>query len=113
MLVDYAHNRASFELLKEFLGQFPERKVGALDAAGDRSDDEIVALGHLAAATYDELFLYEDPDRRGRAAGEIVALLAPGRAARPASRAERLHRLADPEAAWPPPSRAAAPTPWS
>lgn len=99
VLVDYAHNRRSFELLRDFLAQLPGRKVGALDAAGDRTDAEIIALGHLAATTYDELFLYEDPDRRGREAGEIVDLLARGAVAAGFD-AGRIHRCAGPAEAW-------------
>ncbi len=78
VLVDYAHNRVAFAGLKELLGQFRERKVAAVDAAGDRSDEEILELGRLAGQTYNEVVLYEDRDRRGREPGEIVALLRRG-----------------------------------
>jgi len=99
VLVDYAHNRRSFELLRDFLAQLPGRKVAALDAAGDRSDEEIVALGRLAATTYDELYLYEDLDRRGREPGEILDLLARGAAAAGFD-AGKTHRFAGPAEAW-------------
>ena len=56
-------------------------------------------MGALAARTYDELFLYEGIDRRGRQEGEIVGLLEQG--ARGAGmRARRIHKLLDPEEAW-------------
>ena len=99
VLVDYAHNRASFALLADYLARRPERKVAALDAPGDRSDEEIAALGALAAAACDELCLFEDPDRRGRAPGEITDLLARG-AATSGLPPERVRTFAAAEAAW-------------
>ncbi len=99
VLVDYAHNRTSFRLLGELLAGQPGRRVAALDAPGDRDDAHLLELGRLAGSTYQELFLYEDPDRRGRAEGEIVALLARG--AREAGlAAERVHSFPAPEPAW-------------
>jgi len=78
VLVDNAHNKVNFEGLKKFLTTFPERKLGVIYAAGDRSDDELINLGLLAAQTYDEIIFYEGIDDRGRAKGEITALLKKG-----------------------------------
>jgi len=78
LLIDNAHNSAAFEGLKVFLSHHKNYKVGVIDAAGDRHDDEIAMLGNIAAQTYNELYLYEGIDSRGRGEGEIVNLLKKG-----------------------------------
>ncbi len=75
VLVDYAHNRAGFDGLGQFLEHFSLRKIGVFDAPGDRSDEEIRDLARAAAEFFDEIMIYEDPDRRGRRSGEILDLL--------------------------------------
>lgn len=99
VLLDYAHNAASFGSLQAFLQQMPGEKLGVLDAAGDRSDEEIRALGALAGRTYDEIYLYEGYDQRGRPDGEILRLLREGvlSAGFPEPRLKTFH---DPGEAW-------------
>ena len=99
VLLDYAHNAASFGSLRAFLGQIPGEKLGVLDAAGDRSDEEIRALGLLAGQTYDEIYLYEGYDLRGRPEGEVLRLLREGVLSAGFSEA-RLKTFTDPEEAW-------------
>ncbi len=100
VLVDYAHNRAAYARLAEFLAEQPEAAVvAALDAPGDRPDHEITELGRLAAQTYAAVVLYEDSDRRGRRPGEIVALLETGAIAGGLT-ADRVVVAESPEAAW-------------
>lgn len=98
VLVDYAHNRIGFEMMRDFLARWEGRKLGVLDAAGDRSDDEIRELGALAAQTYQEVHLYEDPNLRGRTKGTIVALLTEGLLASGFPR-ERIQVFEDPVSA--------------
>ena len=95
VLLDYAHNRAGFESLQEFLKSFQQPLAGVLDAPGDRSDEEIVQLGRLAGETYRRIYLYEDHDRRGREKGAILGLLARGVALAGFPAAE-LHRFETP-----------------
>lgn len=78
VLLDNAHNYDNFKGLKEFLSYFKEEKIGVIDAAGDRSDEEIMRLGAVAAETYDEIIFYEGIDDRGRSKGEITTLLKKG-----------------------------------
>jgi cyanophycin synthetase len=78
VLIDNAHNTANFVGLKNFLTAFPGKKLGVIHAAGDRSDDEIIILGSIAAQTYDEIFIYEDNNKHERAKGEVTALLKKG-----------------------------------
>jgi len=99
VLLDYAHNAVGFQALRDFLASDERTKLGVIDAAGDRSDEEIRMLGKLAAETYDELFLYEGFDRRGRKSGEVLNLLAEG-ALEAGFPEGRLSRFDDPQAAW-------------
>jgi cyanophycin synthetase len=78
VLLDYAHNEIGFNRLKDFLKNHQEYKLGVVDAAGDRTDEDIIQLGKIAAETYDEIYLYEGFDLRGRKEGEIVSLLKKG-----------------------------------
>lgn len=78
VLIDNAHNTINFEGLKNFLEHFPENKIGAIDAAGDRSNEEIISIGQIAAKTFNELYIYEGVDNRGRKKGEILELLKKG-----------------------------------
>ncbi len=99
VLVDYAHNQQSFLGLQNFLRTFPQRKIGVLDAAGDRRDAEIFNLGRLAAGMFDRLILYEGHDLRGRAPGYIVELLRQGALAQ-GKREQEIDIRPEPEAAW-------------
>lgn len=78
VMLDNAHNYDNFKGIKEFLSYSKEYKIGVIDAAGDRSDEEIIRLGSVAAETYDEIILYEGTDDRGRQRGEITSLLKKG-----------------------------------
>ncbi|HNW99361.1 MAG TPA: cyanophycin synthetase [Bacteroidales bacterium] len=78
VLLDNAHNYDNFKGIKEFLSYFRENKIGVISAAGNRSDEEIMKLGILASETYNDLILYEDPDKRGREDGQISSLLKKG-----------------------------------
>jgi cyanophycin synthetase len=99
VLLDYAHNAASFASLQAFLRQVPGEKLGVLDAAGDRSDEEIRALGALAGRTYDEIYLFEGYDLRGRSEGEVLRLLREGVLSSGLPEG-RLREFRDPEEAW-------------
>lgn len=99
VLLDYAHNKKSLLALKDFLATFAERKVGVLDAPGDRSDEDIVQMGRIAAGMFDRVVLYEGIDDRGRKPGEVTGLL--GEGLRRAGFPETAVTVApDPEAAW-------------
>lgn len=51
-------------------------------------------MGEIAALTFDEIVLREDPGRRGRAKGEIMTLMAEG-ALRAGADPQRIHSIAD------------------
>lgn len=99
IFIDYAHNVISFQSLNGFLAQFEGRKIGVIDATGERLDEEIIELGEIAARFYDELYLYEGIDMRGRSSGQIVELLKRGVEATGYD-LTKLHIEQSPEAAW-------------
>ncbi|MBM3405189.1 MAG: cyanophycin synthetase [Bacteroidetes bacterium] len=78
ILIDYAHNPVSLEGLHQFLRQLPGNKIGVLDMAGDRPDEMILKMGHLAVNVFDEVIFYEGVDTRGRTEGMIIELLVRG-----------------------------------
>ncbi|MGQ0714318.1 MAG: cyanophycin synthetase [Gemmatimonadaceae bacterium] len=78
VLIDYAHNAAAVAGLMEMVRELPaRRRIGVLAAPGDRRDEDIRAVGRLAAGL-DYVIVKEDDDRRGRAAGETAQLLIDG-----------------------------------
>ena len=81
VILDYAHNihglQAIGKLIKKLKPQY-RRVIGVLSMAGDRSDQDMREMGALAADIFDHLIFREDDDLRGRAQGEISALLKEG-----------------------------------
>ncbi len=78
VLVDYAHNPASFRAIAEFLQTWQGEKVGVIGAPGDRRNVDITELGQLAGKMFDRIYIKEDQDLRGRAVGEVADLLLKG-----------------------------------
>jgi cyanophycin synthetase len=78
VIVDYAHNCAAYAALAETARALtPGRLVGVVSAPGDRRDADLVDIGRICAAGFDELVVYES-ENRGRADGETAALLVQG-----------------------------------
>ena len=78
VLVDYAHNAAAVAGLMEMVANIPaRRRVGVVTAPGDRRDEDIREVGRLAAGL-DRVIVKEDDDLRGRAEGEVAALVIQG-----------------------------------
>jgi cyanophycin synthetase len=78
VLVDYAHNAAAISGLMEFVQSIDaNRRIGVVTAPGDRRDDDLRAVGRLAASL-DYVIVKEDIHRRGREAGRIADLIIDG-----------------------------------
>jgi cyanophycin synthetase len=77
-LVDYAHNPAGYAAVGSFVKNWPGKSLGVIGAPGDRRDEDFVALGQLSAEIFDQVVIKEDQDRRGRAPGEVAALIEQG-----------------------------------
>lgn len=77
VLVDYAHNPHGLAALARVLDRQrgSGRLIGVVGVAGDRRDADMAELGALAGRVFDSLILKEDADPRGRARGEVAAIL--------------------------------------
>lgn len=79
VIVDFGHNAPAFQRICEFARSLnPRRLLGVIGMPGDRGDDQIVAAGEVAGRGFDEVFIKEDRDSRGRAPGEVSRLLRAG-----------------------------------
>ncbi|HXO20855.1 MAG TPA: cyanophycin synthetase, partial [Thermoanaerobaculia bacterium] len=79
VLLDYAHNPHGLAALLDLAASFPAaRRLIVLGQAGDRDDDAIRELARIAwRARPDRVVIKEMPSLlRGRAAGEVPAILA-------------------------------------
>jgi cyanophycin synthetase len=97
VIMDYAHNAAGLLALRDLLQRLRPmygRQIGMVTVPGDRRDEDIREMGEVAALTFDQVVLREDPSRRGRAEGEIIELLAQG-ARRAGAGEDRIHRVPD------------------
>ncbi len=80
VLMDYAHNAHGLTALCGLIARMDVkgRVIGTVSVPGDRRDSDIVEMGRVAALHMDTVVFREDPDRRGRRQGEILALLRRG-----------------------------------
>ena len=53
-------------------------RIGIVATAGDRRDQDMRELGHVASAHFDVVIVREDANVRGRARGEVAGLIAEG-----------------------------------
>jgi cyanophycin synthetase len=77
-LVDYAHNPAGYEAVRDFVQNWPGKKVGVVGGPGDRRDEDLIELGRIAATMFDQIIVKEDDDKRGRSPGEVADLIIKG-----------------------------------
>src|SRR5262249_54374108 len=80
VLLDYAHNAHGMDAMAKMIRALgvTGRRIGVVSAPGDRRDEDILALGRIAAGAFDLVLLREDDDLRGRRPGEVGALLRRG-----------------------------------
>ncbi|WP_026079987.1 cyanophycin synthetase [Spirulina subsalsa] len=78
VLLDYAHNPASYEALGGFVKNWQGDRVGVIGGPGDRRDEDLIQLGRLSAQMFDYMIVKEDYDRRGRNSGEVADLIIKG-----------------------------------
>ncbi len=79
VLVDYAHNEAGYQELKKYADQLKASvKVGIIAAVADRVDEDMVNLGKLAAAIFDEIIIRHDRDLNEDTKEKMTSLLLQG-----------------------------------
>jgi cyanophycin synthetase len=77
LFVDYAHNPAAIATVLRTLHRLwgPQRCLAAVTLPGDRRDDLLAASAQVLADGVTRAVLYDDEDPRGRAPGEVSALV--------------------------------------
>jgi cyanophycin synthetase len=79
VIADYGHNADAIEALARSMDAFPSRRrVVVISAPGDRRDNDIRKQGEILGDYFDEVILFQDKCQRGRADGEVLALLREG-----------------------------------
>jgi len=79
LLVDYAHNPAAYRAVIETGRQLTSRRLlGVCAAPGDRREDDLLEMGRICGAGFDELVIYEMDDRRGQPPGSTASILLRG-----------------------------------
>ncbi len=79
VIADYGHNPDAMQALVAAVNAMPgQRRSVVISGAGDRRDSDISGQTVILGAAFDEVILYQDAAQRGRADGEVMALLREG-----------------------------------
>ena len=79
VIADYGHNPDAILALVGAVENMPARRRSVvISGAGDRRDIDITQQTEILGAAFDDVLLYQDQCQRGRADGEVVALLRKG-----------------------------------
>lgn len=79
LIADYGHNPDAILALVKAVDALPaQRRIVVISGAGDRRDEDIREQTRILGVAFDEAVLYQDQCQRGRAEGEVLALLREG-----------------------------------
>jgi len=82
VIADYGHNPDAMRALVAAVNAMPatpaQRRSVVISGAGDRRDSDIRDQTVILGAAFDDVILYQDAAQRGRADGEVMALLREG-----------------------------------
>lgn len=79
VIADYGHNPDAIRALTQAIEHLPaKRRFVVISGAGDRRDCDITEQTRILGDVFDEVLLYQDLCQRGRADGEVLALLRQG-----------------------------------
>jgi cyanophycin synthetase len=79
LIADYGHNPDAIIALVRAVEAMPAgRRTMVISGAGDRRDEDIRKQTEILGDAFDEVILYQDQCQRGRADGEVLALLREG-----------------------------------
>ena len=79
LIADYGHNPDAILALVRAVEAMPsQRRMIVISGAGDRRDEDIRRQSEILGDAFDEVILYQDQCQRGRADGEVLALLRDG-----------------------------------
>jgi cyanophycin synthetase len=84
VIADYGHNPDAMAALTNAVkGMTAVRRSVVISGAGDRRDEDIRQQTKILGEVFDDVILYQDACQRGRADGEVLALLRQGLAGAP------------------------------
>lgn len=79
LIADYGHNPDAIQALVNAIDNMPakadNRRSVVISGAGDRRDEDIRQQTEILGDAFDQVVLYQDQCQRGRADGEVLALL--------------------------------------
>ena len=79
LIADYGHNPDAINALVKAVESIPaKRRSVVISGAGDRRDIDIRQQTEILGDAFDQVILYQDQCQRGRADGEVLALLRAG-----------------------------------
>ena len=79
VIADYGHNPDAIAALVSAVESMPARRRSVvISGAGDRRDQDIRQQTGILGQAFDDVLLYQDQCQRGRADGEVIALLRAG-----------------------------------
>ena len=79
VIADYGHNPDAMRALVQAVQAMPaKRRSVVISGAGDRRDEDIRDQTAILGSAFDDVLLYQDAAQRGRADGEVIALLREG-----------------------------------
>jgi cyanophycin synthetase len=79
LVADYGHNPDAIQALVQAVDALPaKQRWVVISGAGDRRDEDIIRQTEILGAAFDGAILYQDACQRGRADGEVLALLQRG-----------------------------------
>lgn len=75
VLLDFCHNVAAYEAMAAFTCQLRAgKRIAVMGIPGDRRDKDILRMAHIAAESFDRIFIREDL-LRGRKPGEVPGMI--------------------------------------
>ncbi|GAO26578.1 cyanophycin synthetase [Alicycliphilus sp. B1] len=87
LIADYGHNPDAIRALVQAVDAIPAKQRSVvISGAGDRRDQDIIEQTRTLGAAFDDVVLYQDACQRGRADGEVLALLKQGLEGAPRTR---------------------------
>jgi cyanophycin synthetase len=87
LIADYGHNPDAIRALVQAVQAMPGAKRSVvISGAGDRRDQDITEQTRILGEAFDDVVLYQDACQRGRADGEVLALLRRGLEGAPRTR---------------------------
>ena len=79
IIADYGHNPDAILALSETICSMPaKQRMVVISGAGDRRDEDLRRQTEILGQSFDHVILYEDQCQRGRADGEVIAIMRDG-----------------------------------